>query len=124
VELFEGNHTAHNNFLKTFGLCPRDSVNASDTHLEPTLAQALHLVNGDTLEGKLARSTGVSKLLEQHRKPDEILDVLFIRAFSRRPSEPERKKLLPLVAANPNDRKAYDDVFWALLNSTEFSFNH
>jgi hypothetical protein len=124
VELFEGNHTANNNFLKTFGLCPRDSVNASDTHLEPTLAQALHLVNGDTLEGKLARSTVVSKLLEQHRKPDEILDVLFIRAFSRRPSEPERKKLLPLVAANPNDRKAYDDVFWALLNSTEFSFNH
>jgi hypothetical protein len=76
------------------------------------------------VEGKLARSTVVSGLLALHRKPEEILDVLFIRALCRRPSEPERKKLLPLVAADPNDRKAYDDVFWALLNSTEFSFNH
>jgi hypothetical protein len=124
VQLYEGNHTAGNGFLKTFGLCERDSVNASDTHLEPTLAQALHMVNGDTVEGKLARSTVVSGLLAQHRKPEEILDALFIRALCRRPSESERKKLLPLMAADPNDRRAYDDVFWALLNSTEFSFNH
>ncbi len=124
VELYEGNHTANNGFLKTFGLCSRDSVNASETHLEPTLAQALHLLNGDTLEGKLARSTVIAKMLEQHKKPDEILDALFVRAFSRHASEAERKKLLPLVASTPEDRKAYDDIFWALLNSTEFSFNH
>jgi len=29
---------------------------------------------------------------------------------------------MPLLASN--DRKAYDDIFWALLNSTEFEFNH
>jgi len=105
-------------------LCSRDSVNASETHLEPTLAQALDLLNGDTLEGKLGRSTVVTKMIEQHKKPDEILDALFVRTFSRHVSEAERKKLLPLVASTPNDRKAYDDIFWALLNSTEFSFNH
>jgi hypothetical protein len=52
------------------------------------------------------------------------VDELFIRALVRKPSEPEKKKLLPLVAASPGDRKAYDDIFWALLNSTEFEFNH
>jgi hypothetical protein len=47
---------------------------------------------------------------------------MFIRTLSRKPSEPEKKKLMPLLTSN--DRKAYDDVFWALLNSTEFEFNH
>ena len=83
---------------------------------------ALHLVNGDTVEGKLNRSTVISNLIAAKKSPGDILDELFVRAVSRKPSEAEKKKLLPLVAAN--DKKAYDDVFWALLNSTEFEFNH
>jgi hypothetical protein len=34
------------------------------------------------------------------------------------------KKMLSLVAASSGDKNAYDDVLWALLNSTEFEFNH
>jgi len=124
MQLFEGGRRNNNYFLKTFGLCSRESINVSETRLEPTLAQALHLMNGDTVEGKLARSTVISGMLKDGRKPDEILDAIFIRALSRRPSESERKKLLLLVSAHPNDRKGYDDVLWAILNSTEFAFNH
>jgi len=123
VELYEGGRRANNYFLKTFGLCPRDSVNASETRLEPTLAQALHLLNGDTVETKLARSTVVAAALKAGRNPEEIVDELYIRALSRKPSPVEKKKMLALVT-NPKDRKIYDDIFWALLNSTEFEFNH
>jgi hypothetical protein len=122
VQLDEGNRIANNYFLKTFGLCSRESVSASETRMEPTLAQALHLVNGDTVEGKLNRSTVISNLIAAKKSPGDILDDLFVRAVARKPSEAEKKKLLPLIASN--DKKAYDDVFWALLNSTEFSFNH
>jgi hypothetical protein len=124
VQLFEGGRQVNNYFLKTFGECSRDSVNASDTRLEPTLAQALHLLNGDTIEGKLGRSTVVTSDLKEGHKPEDIIDDLFLRTLSRKPSEPEKKKLLALVAAKPRDRGAYDDIFWALLNSTEFEFNH
>jgi hypothetical protein len=124
VQLFEGLNRSNNYFLKTFGLCSRESVNASETRLEPTLAQALHLLNGDTIEGKLARSAVVADLLKAGKKPGDIVDDLFIRTLSRKPSEPEKKKLLALVTPNPKDRKAYDDILWALLNSTEFAFNH
>jgi len=124
VQLFEGGHRANNYFLKTFGLCARDSVNVSETRLEPTLAQALHLLNGDTIEGKLNKSTVITGMIQNHRKPGEIVDDLFIRTLSRLPSDAEKKKLMPLVTANPGDRKAYDDVLWALFNSTEFAFNH
>ena len=122
VQLDEGNRIANNYFLKTFGLCSRESVSASETRMEPTLAQALHLINGDTVEGKLNRSTVVSGMIAAKKSPGEILDELFVRAVARKPSETEKKKLMPLVVGN--DKKAYDDVLWALLNSTEFEFNH
>jgi hypothetical protein len=124
VQLYQGNHLSNNYFLKTFGLCSRDSVNVSETRLEPTLAQALHLVNGDTVQGKVERSPVISKMLDAGRKPDDIVETLFVRALARKPSEPERKKLLVLATANPKDRKGYEDVLWALLNSSEFEFNH
>jgi hypothetical protein len=34
------------------------------------------------------------------------------------------EKLVPLLAAETNPRNAVDDVFWALINSREFLFNH
>jgi hypothetical protein len=124
IELYEGGRRANNYFLKTFGLAERGSVNASETRSEPTLAQALHLVNGDTVEGKLARSTVIADLLKKQSPPDALIDDLYLRAFSRKALPAEKKKLLALVAAHPEDRKSYDDIFWALLNSTEFAFNH
>jgi hypothetical protein len=124
VELFEGGARADNYFLKTFGLANRDSVSASQTRLEPTLAQTLHLINGDTIDGKIARSPLITNWLKEQRSPNEIIDELFVRVLTRNPSDAERKKLLALVAAKPNDRQGYDDIMWALLNSSEFEFNH
>ncbi len=40
------------------------------------------------------------------------------------PSDEEMKKLLPLLAAEANQEQALLDIFWALLNSREFLFNH
>ena len=124
LQLYEGNRRSNNYFLKTFGISSRDSVNASETRIEPTLAQTLHLINGDTLEGKLNRSTVVQDLLKQKKTPEVILDTLYIRTLARKPTEAERKKLNTLIASAATDRKTYDDIFWALLNSTEFAFNH
>ena len=111
LQLYEGNRRSGNYFLKTFGISSRDSVNVSETRLEPTLAQTLHLINGDTIEGKIGRSTVVSELLAQKKSPDVILDNLYIRTLARKPTDGERKKLNPLIATNAGDRKPYDDIF-------------
>ena len=63
TQLYEGGRKGNHYFLKTFGLTARESVNVSETRLEPTFAQALHLVNGDTIETKLARSTAIADML-------------------------------------------------------------
>jgi hypothetical protein len=124
MQLFEGGRHANNYFLKTFGESNRETINCSETRLEPTLAQSLHLVNGDTIEGKLNKSPVIDNLLKAKQPPAVIIEDLYIRTLSRKPSETERKRMLALVAAHPADRKSYEDVFWALLNSTEFAFNH
>ena len=123
TQLYEGGQRA-NYFLKTFGEAARDSVNASETRLEPTLAQALHMVNGDTIEGKLRQSPVIPAMLKAGRKPAEIVEELFVRVLARKPSEGELKKMMSIVAGTPGDKTGYDDVWWALLNSTEFEFNH
>jgi hypothetical protein len=82
------------------------------------------MVNGDTIEAKLARSPLVPSLLQQKKGPEEIIDELYVRTLSRRPAPGQKEKLMALAAANPTDRKTYEDILWALLNSTEFSFNH
>ncbi|MBI4905490.1 MAG: DUF1549 domain-containing protein [Acidobacteria bacterium] len=124
TEMFEGGHRTGNYFLRTFGLSKRESVHASETRYEPTLSQALHLINGDTVETKIARSTIVTEQLKAKRTPQAIIEVLYIRTLSRKPSAEESKKLAALVANDPSGRAVYDDILWALINSSEFEFNH
>ena len=82
------------------------------------------MVNGDTIQGKLARSTVIVDMLKAHATPDEIITELYIRAVSRKPAELEMRRMRGLIAGRTGDRAAYEDIFWALLSSTEFSFNH
>jgi hypothetical protein len=58
-------------------------------------------------------------------KPDaEIVDLLFVRCYGRMPNEQERTDTVAAVAAAGDRGQALEDVFWALLNSPEFMFNH
>ena len=50
---------------------------STETRLEPTLAQTLHMVNGDTIQGKLSRSTLIADLLKAKAEPDAIIGELY-----------------------------------------------
>jgi len=63
-------------------------------------------------------------MLKANKKPGEIIDELFIRTLARKPTPAESQKMAALVSPNPQDKTGYDDVIWALVNSTEFEFNH
>ena len=111
-------------FFDTFGRAGRGSVDASDTKLEPTLSQALHLIAGDTVQVQMAAGKVVEKLLASDRSPAAIIADLYLRTLSRNPRGDESKAMLVLLGSDTRDRQAYQDVFWSLLNSTEFLFNH
>ena len=111
-------------FFETFGRSGRGSVDASDTKLEPTLSQALHLIAGDTVQAQMAAGKVVENLLASDRSPAAIIDDLYLRTLSRKPRGDESKAMLALLGSDTRDRHAYQDIFWSLLNSTEFLFNH
>jgi hypothetical protein len=113
-----------NYFLTTFGRSPRDTVCACEAKTEPNLSQALHLLNGTTVQGKMNQGQLVAKLLKSEQTPEQIIEQLYIRCLSRKPTAEEQSRLLALVSEAPNPQSGLDDVFWAVLNSREFLFNH
>ena len=113
-----------NYFLTTFGRATRESVCSCEVKLEPTLSQSLHLLNGDATTQRINQGNLVGRLLKEKKPPEEILDEIYIRCLSRLPSADEKKKVLALVTAETDKKRALDDAFWAVLNTREFMFNH
>jgi hypothetical protein len=113
-----------NYFLSSFGRSPRATACAAEATTEPTLSQALHMINGDTLSRKIGESKRLQKQLDAGQKPAQVVEVIYMACLSRKPSPEETQKLETLLAAEPNARNAVDDIMWAVLNSREFLFNH
>ena len=111
-------------FFHTFGRASRSTVAARETKSEPTLSQALHMAVGDSVRDRLASGGVVKKLIETQSTPEDIIDELFIRSLSRRPTPKEMTALRALVGDKVKDQAVYEDILWSLLNSTEFLFNY
>jgi hypothetical protein len=77
VQIADGQTT--NYFLTTFGRAPRDTVHASEASTDPTLSQALHLLNGNTIGGKIRQGKVIEQMLEAGKKPAEVVESLYIR---------------------------------------------
>lgn len=117
-------------FLTVFGRPERVVTSAAERMQDPTLPQALHAINGETLNRKLRADDGVlAKLVSAGRSDAEIVDQLYLSALSRLPSDAERTALLARMAetaaGTPQERRQLvEDLAWAVLTSTEFLFNH
>ncbi|MFZ4646125.1 MAG: DUF1549 and DUF1553 domain-containing protein [Gemmataceae bacterium] len=122
VQIADG--TVSNYFLTTFGRATRDTVCACEVRLEPTLSQSLHLLNGDTTGQRIRQGNLIGKRITDKKQPLDIIDEVYVRCLARRPTEAEKQKLVALIAAETDKKKALEDVFWAVLNSREFMFNH
>ncbi|MDR3633922.1 MAG: DUF1549 and DUF1553 domain-containing protein [Isosphaeraceae bacterium] len=122
VQIADGGSTTY--FLTTFGRATRETVCSCEVKMEPTLSQALHLLNGDTVNSKIQQGGLIPKLIATKKYPEERILELYVRCLSRKPTKEELDKLLPALGEGANQPKAYEDIFWALLNSREFLFNH
>lgn len=114
-----------NYFLSLFGRPPRETVCTCERSNDPTLGQVLHLINGSTIEQAIQAPEGrLERLLKAEASTAEIAKELYLAALSRPPSAEEAQKIEEYVAASPDRRQGLQDVFWSVLNSKEFVFNH
>jgi len=122
VQIADGNVSTY--FLTTFGRATRDTVCSCEVKLEPTLSQSLHLLNGDATTSRILNGNLIGRRLAEKKEPRQIIEELYVRGLSRKPTPAETDKLMKLVDAEADKNKALVDVFWAILNTREFMFNH
>jgi hypothetical protein len=123
-------------FLDAFGRPERASVCSCERSADPSVAQALHLANGDTLNQKLKSDAGIAARLVREKADDaQVIETLFLTALARLPREHERTSLAEVLAEAPiptgDDaaaaaarRAVIEDAYWSVLASKEFVFNH
>jgi WD40 repeat protein len=95
-----------------------------DTHI--SVVQSLHLMNSRGLQTKLSSATGRARqLADSGKTPEEIVTELYLTTLCRFPTSEELAvATAAFTAEKATRRSATEDVFWALLNSAEFVFNH
>lgn len=97
------------------------------TTFNGTIPQALMMMNSELTEKAVNAERG-SFLYETFSGPGREsakMQDLYLAALSRLPSRSEMSKASRLIAQyGPNKVQAYQDLFWALLNSNEFIFVH
>jgi hypothetical protein len=122
-------------FLNVFGRPKRIVCDAGERSLEPSIAQALHVINGDTLNKKLMAAGSYAGLYQKLGLSEaRMIEQIYLSALSRLPSDEEKKRAQELLASSkpakgtPETlaaarRQSVEDLMWALLTSKEFLFN-
>ena len=114
-------------FLKTFGRPDREKTCECERTAEANVAQVLHIANGDTINQKLgAKENTISRQLAAKTPPEKSVEDAYLSALSRYPTETERERMLKTLSAAKETelRPLVEDMYWALLSSKEFLFNH
>jgi hypothetical protein len=113
-------------FFTVFGRPQRVSVCDCERGSEPSVAQALHLMNAQETLDKIQSPVGRAAVLSKSSpKPTSIIEELYLATLSRYPTQAEVTWMLQAYDDGQQDvRASTEDVLWALLNTKEFLFNH
>ena len=113
-------------FFRVFGRPQRVSVCECERGNEPSIAQALHLMNSPETVRKIRHRDGqVKRLADSNFTADEIIEELYLATLSRFPSDKEQAWMKQSFDESGDDRvAAVEDVMWTLLNTREFVYNH
>jgi hypothetical protein len=123
IQVWDNKLPSH--FLEVFGRPRRLTVCACERGSEPSMEQALHLMNATATAEKISHPEGrIKRLADSALTPEEIIIELYLTALSRFPTDDEKTRTLVHFGTTATRQEAIEDVVWVLLNTREFVFNH
>jgi hypothetical protein len=114
-----------NPFLKTFGRPARELACECERESHSSLTQALQLIGGATVDGKLHDDSGrMARLAKSGKSPEAITREPYMIALAREPNSTELAAATKHLKSAKDLRSAVGDLGWVLINSKEFLFRH
>ena len=94
-----------------------------------TVPQALMMINGSMVNDSAnheERGSFINYVLGKWRDPIERMEYIYLNVLSRLPTAKEKTYFQRYLERSlySNKKLAYEDLYWVLLNSAEFSLNH
>ncbi len=105
-------------FKQEFGYDP----STKPAEVEGSVSQALLLMNNPTINQKIqAKGTNLlARILASYSEDDEALRMVYLRTLARRPTDRETARCREHLRTASSRAEGYEDILWALINSTEF----
>jgi Protein of unknown function (DUF1549)/Protein of unknown function (DUF1553) len=109
-------------FVQAFGTDENDESSSFDG----TIPQALMMMNGELMQSALAGAKGsvLYQVVNEKGNPPDKIRLLYLATLSRAPSTHEVQAANRILKSARSAGEAYQDLYWALLNSNEFIMNH
>ncbi len=124
---YEQQEALKNRWLGQFNQAFGTDEGAESTTFNGTIPQVLMLFNGDMVKQATDTKKGgmIDALVSSGGKYSKSVEHLFMTGLSRKPSGKEKDLAKKFLAARNGDMKeALRDVWWVILNTNEFIFNH
>ena len=115
------------NFLDTFGRNERDITCECERSNTPSIVQVLHINNGTTINERLHdENSCVSRALAEPFDWDRVIRDAYLLTLARQPTPHEQQRLLAEFhgAEDVARRELVEDLYWSLMSTREFLFNH
>jgi len=120
IELWDNQLPSY--FLDTFGRSLRESPCECGSSGDPTMAQALHLLNAPEIELKIqAINSNITQLTNSTLTIEQLIDEISFRTLGRPPTNKEKRIGSQLLATDKR-RRGIEDFVWVLMNSYDFLF--
>jgi len=123
IQIWDNKLPSH--FFEVFGRPRRLTVCACERGDEPSMEQALHLMNAQATADKIVHPDGAAlRLARANLADEEIIREVYLTALARTPTNAELERLLLHFRETGNRQESIEDLIWVLINSREFVFNH
>jgi len=117
-------YTGRNDFVRRYGDNGEDEFDSRGG----TIPQRLVLMNGDIIRDKIKGDffTAPGRIAELAPDDNSAIETAYLTVLTRRPDSEERSHFLARLAGTTKQERKdrLTDLFWALINTTEFSWNH